>query len=87
MQAPDERMGKPADHWEWFWDATGATQHDDAIRLPVLDPTWRSLLADLEFQRDDFLAVELACGSGSVSKHLKNKGQFTPAFINNFYFY
>ena len=79
MQAPDERMGKPADHWERFWDAAGATQHDDAIRLPVLDPTWRSLLADLEFQRDDFLAVELACGSGSVSKHLKNKGQFTKA--------
>ena len=79
MQAPDERTGKGADHWERFWNATDAPQHEDAIRLPVLDPTWKSLLADLEFQRDDFLTIELACGSGSVSKHFKNKGQFTKA--------
>ena len=79
MQAPDERTGKGADHWERFWNATDAPQHEDAIRLPVLDPTWKSLLADLEFQRDDFLTIELACGSGSVSKHFKNKAQFTKA--------
>ena len=79
MQVPDGRMGKTSDHWERFWDATGATQYEDAIRLPVLDPTWTSLLSDLEFQRDDLLTAELASGSGSVSKHLKNKRQFTKA--------
>ena len=79
MRAPDERVGKTSDHWERFWDAKSGVHHADAIRLPVLDLTWVSLLTDLEFQRDDFLALELACGSGSVSKHLKNKSQFTKA--------
>jgi hypothetical protein len=79
MQAPEEHVGKTADHWERFWDATAGTHHEDAIRLPVLDSTWTSLLTDLEFQRDDFLAVELASGSGSVSKYLENTRQFTKA--------
>ena len=79
MQVPDDRADNTSDHWERFWDATGATPHEEAIRLPVLDPTWTSLLSNLEFQRDDFLIVELASGSGSVSKHLQNKRQFTRA--------
>ena len=56
--------------WERFWAGNGATQDLAAIQLPALDSLWATLLAGLNFEGSDLIAVELASGSGSVSKYL-----------------
>lgn len=56
--------------WERFWAGSGATQDLAAIQLPALESLWATLLAGLSFEEPDLIAVELASGSGSVSKYL-----------------
>lgn len=56
--------------WERFWAGSGATQDLAAIQLPALESLWATLLAGLSFEEPNLIAVELASGSGSVSKYL-----------------
>ena len=56
--------------WERFWAGSVATQDLAAIQLPALESLWATLLAGLSFEEPDLIAVELASGSGSVSKYL-----------------
>ena len=56
--------------WERFWAGSGTTQDLAAIQLPALESLWATLLAGLSFEEPNLIAVELASGSGSVSKYL-----------------
>lgn len=67
---PDGNQGAVPVDWERFWAGSSDNIELAAIQLPTLESLWATLLAGLSFEDSNVVALELASGSGSVSKYM-----------------
>ena len=66
----DERQIAQHEHWSQFWRSAGSSLAIEAVRLPVLHKLWAEILIKIPPPADGAPLLELAAGSGSVSRHI-----------------
>jgi hypothetical protein len=66
----DERQIAQHEHWSQFWRSAGSSLASEAVRLPVLHKLWAEILIKIPPPADGAPLLELAAGSGSVSRHI-----------------
>ena len=66
----DQRQIAQHEHWRQFWRSAGSSLASEAVRLPVLHKLWAEILIKIPSPADGAPLLELAAGSGSVSRHI-----------------
>lgn len=66
----DQRQTAQHEHWSQFWRSGGSALASEAVRLPVLHKLWAEILLEIPSPADGSPLLELAAGSGSVSRHI-----------------
>ncbi len=58
------------EHWSQFWRSGGSSLANEAVSLPVLHKLWKEILMEIPPAINGAPLLELAAGSGSVSRHI-----------------
>ena len=75
----EDRLGFATESWEKYWEREHKLTTTEVVNLPELQKFWKSCFTEIAAVRPDpNFCLELASGTGSVSKHFAQSTGFRP---------